>query len=301
MSMKGKDILAGVGGFFAFIGIIVLSIFLVIVFLKGATYLSTTVAPVLTRITPLLFITCLFIFLPFSLIKSTRNFGLISLVVSSFVFGALAWMIGFITTLYFWGIVGVVIGLFIAGIGVVPFGIIASFLNERGDIAWNLIALIVLAYGTRAFALWYENKEERAVGLKQQRQFEAEEEAEVEIVLMPNYRKKEEIGVKEDEHKLKQGISRIERLLADGSLTVKQINSAQNYRDRLWAKYDSDDDTDKYPYIYFLLYEFQGLICRAQGKHEDARANLMVAAAISSRMERNYSFISKGAYKWYEE
>lgn len=156
--MRIKDLMKGIGGFVAFIGFFFLLFLILAAFIKGAEYLAVTIEPILAKLAWPLFALCLIVFLPLSFFKKTRSIGLTSLVVSSFVFGLLAWMLGFIATLYFWGVFWLIVGLFLAGIGVVPMGIVASFLNHRSDIAWSLIIVLVIAYGIRIFALWYEEK-----------------------------------------------------------------------------------------------------------------------------------------------
>ena len=153
-----KDLLKGAGGLVVLIGVFAISIFLIVAFIKGAEYLAVTIEPFLAKMAWPLLVLCLLVFLPLSFFKKTRSFGLSALVVASFVFGILAWMIGFIATLYFWGVFWLVVGLFMAGIGVVPMGIVASFLNHRSDIAWSLLILLMVAYGMRFFSLWYEEK-----------------------------------------------------------------------------------------------------------------------------------------------
>ena len=71
------------------------------------------------------------------------------LYLSSYVYGLSTWIFGLIVTLSLWGLIALLIGLFLGGIGVVPIGMLAAVFNGRWDLFWSLIGLTVLTYSTR--------------------------------------------------------------------------------------------------------------------------------------------------------
>ena len=124
--MNVKDTLAGLGG------LLIMGVFLVVglaiagVFIFGAAWASTKLLPVLTWI---VFGLVVFILLPLAIPRATRGFSSVALFVASYVFGATLWMEGLLLTLGIWGLGAVFIGLFLAGVGVVPIAMLATLLK----------------------------------------------------------------------------------------------------------------------------------------------------------------------------
>jgi hypothetical protein len=164
IALSPKKAIKGVGEFAAGIGIMagIFAIFIFGFFLlaKGSFYLVTTAAPLMAHLTYVIFLICLFLLIPLSFFRATKTFGLTTLYMLTFFFGILAWALGLVTTLYYLGVIWIVIGLFFAGIGVVPIGIIAAFTHHRADIGWNLLLLLLFAYGFRMFVIWYSERDE---------------------------------------------------------------------------------------------------------------------------------------------
>ncbi len=156
--MKLKGALQGIGSFaLSFIGVIVL-IFLFIIVLKGGTWLSVKLYPWLHDISYIVIALCIFIFLPLCIFKKTRYFASSSLFYSSYFFGITLWMLGFILTYSLWGVIALVIGLFIMGIGVVPIAILATIFKGMWWEFGDLIFLAVLTFGARLFSLYLIGK-----------------------------------------------------------------------------------------------------------------------------------------------
>jgi hypothetical protein len=97
---------------------------------------------------------CLFVLLPLAIFRWTRGFAASGLMLASFAFGVTTWMASFSITYYYWGVVGVVIGLVIAGVGVLPIAVIASLIYAD----WTTVGLLILGaaliFGSRMFAAW---------------------------------------------------------------------------------------------------------------------------------------------------
>jgi len=69
------------------------------------------------------------VLLPLAAWRKTRGAAGVGLFVVSYILGATTWFLGAAVTFASFGWIGLIIGLFIFGIGVVPLGIIGPFFN----------------------------------------------------------------------------------------------------------------------------------------------------------------------------
>ena len=146
---KVKGIFEGIGGLLIMIVFFAAFIFLIFAIIKGATFLSEKLLPILVKLVIPLLVIELCIVLPMALSKKLKGTAGVIIYCASYLYGLTAWLIGFIVTLVYWGVFWVIVGLFISGIGVVPFGIVAAAFHSQWEIVINLIILIVLTYGSR--------------------------------------------------------------------------------------------------------------------------------------------------------
>jgi len=147
---------------------------LAMIFIVGATALSEWVAPWFPVVFWSSLLVAFFILGPLSLIPPTRFIAAIGFVIASFVFGAMMWCCGLGVTYGAWGIGGVIIGLMIAGIGIVPVGMLAVLLHGEWQALIVFLILIVLTFGLRALGFWLAKKvDERAARLSFQREMQA--------------------------------------------------------------------------------------------------------------------------------
>ncbi len=144
-----KTVFEGIGGFLIMLVVFAALIFLIFAFIKGATFLGEKLLPILVIIVIPLLIIELCVVLPLALSKKLKGTAGVIVYIGSYVYGLTAWLIGFIVTLYYWGVFWVIVGLFIAGIGVVPFGVVAGGFNGQWAVVFNLIVLSILTYGSR--------------------------------------------------------------------------------------------------------------------------------------------------------
>ena len=100
-----------------------------------------------------LFWICLLILLPLAIFRRTRLVACYGLFIASFIFGATIWMAGFLTTLDYWGVGAVFVGLFMMGVGVVPMAILAALFQAPWWVAGVLTLGLVVTYGCRMLAL----------------------------------------------------------------------------------------------------------------------------------------------------
>ena len=107
-----------------------------------------TILPFIGTFTAILFAVNLVSML-FAISRRTRGAVGHILLVSSYVYGIQTWVFGLATTLTIWGWPAVIIGIFMAGMGVVPIGMLASALNGYWSIFLSLIINALLVFGVR--------------------------------------------------------------------------------------------------------------------------------------------------------
>jgi hypothetical protein len=148
------------------------SVSLALAFIKGWVWLGEIVLPWLPIIMGLVLVLDLLIVLPLAVFKKTKGLSAIGLVASSYVYGLTLWFWGLLLTYYLWGVIAVFIGLFMAGVGVVPMAMLATALAGEWAITGQLTLLLLFTYGSRllgfhlaerADELAYESKSKRAI------------------------------------------------------------------------------------------------------------------------------------------
>jgi hypothetical protein len=102
----------------------------------------------------------------------------------------------------------------------------------------------------------------------------------------------------QDEKNLEKAIHKLEKLIFTNGINDNLVEGAQQYHDKLWIKYNSESETSKYPHIYFLLYELQGLIYHTMNDIVQSDACLTVANAIPANNGVQYAFISNIGERW---
>lgn len=118
-------------------------------FIIGAIWLGERILPWLVLLSIIAFGVCIFILLPLSIFRVTRQVAGGLFLWISFIFGLTGWFLGLLLTYFLWGIIGVIIGLLILGIGVVPIGLLAALFNGMWTELGILLLLIVLTFGCR--------------------------------------------------------------------------------------------------------------------------------------------------------
>jgi hypothetical protein len=154
--------LKSLGGFAVGLLILAAVIFLIVIFIAGAGWVSAKLLPFFSIASLIAFAALLFVLVPLSAIRATRGFAAIAIMWVSFVFGVTAWMEGLLVSLDLWGVFAVIVGLCIAGVGVVPIGILAALFHGRWSTMFELIFLIIATFGSRAYAVWVAQKADEA-------------------------------------------------------------------------------------------------------------------------------------------
>ena len=75
------------------------------------------------------------------------------LYLGSFLYGVCAWILAFVVTLEYWGILGVVIGFILLGVGMVPVGVLAAIFNFDWLSVVTIVALLGLTLASRYYGI----------------------------------------------------------------------------------------------------------------------------------------------------
>ena len=152
------DFLKSIGGFIIGIAVFLGIIFLAMFFIKGGVWLSAKVLPWLSVVMWLVFALDILIILPLGIFKKTKGASAIGLVVSSYVYGLTLWFWALLLTYIIWGAVTVFIGLFIAGVGVVPIAMLATAIKGEWAITGQIVLLLVLTFGSRMLGFYFAQR-----------------------------------------------------------------------------------------------------------------------------------------------
>lgn len=143
------DILKSTTGAVVWLFFVVLSLIILGVFIQGVGYLGNIVLPFVSSLVwPIIVFTILFL-LPLLVFHSTRGWAATGMFLSSYIYGFTAWLLGFLATLHLWGVIAVILGLFMFGVGVVPLGVLATLFNGEWSVLLNLILLTGLMFVSR--------------------------------------------------------------------------------------------------------------------------------------------------------
>ena len=151
--MNAKEVLAGLGSLLIMGAMLLIAVAIGAVFIFGSAWASSKLLPWFSIFTWIAFGLVVFIVLPLAIPRPTRGFASIALFISSYVFGATLWMEGLLLTLFLWGVGAVFIGLFIAGVGVVPIAMLATLLKGMWGPLIELVLLTIMTFGSRVGAL----------------------------------------------------------------------------------------------------------------------------------------------------
>jgi hypothetical protein len=174
MAMNVGETLKNVACGLGFLLVIAAVFGLGIIFIVGATAVSYWVKEWIPYVFWINLLIAFFILGPLSLIPPARFIAAIGFVIASFVFGAMMWFCGLGVTYEAWGVVGVIIGLMIAGVGIVPVGMLAVLLQGEWQALIAFVILILLTFGLRALGFWLAKKvDERTARLSFQREMQA--------------------------------------------------------------------------------------------------------------------------------
>jgi hypothetical protein len=92
----------------------------------------------------------IFALIPLAIWRRTRGAAGVGLMVTSYIFGLTTWLLGTAVTFGSFGWLGIIIGLLVFGVGVVPLAIIgAIFKLENGGMAMALFGMAAVTLAAR--------------------------------------------------------------------------------------------------------------------------------------------------------
>jgi len=99
------------------------------------------------------------VLLPLAAWRKTRGWAAVGLVVASFIFGITTWLLGAAATFASFGWFGLIVGLLIVGVGVVPLGVLGAFWKLKiAGLAWSLLVMLAITMLARAGGLYVAQK-----------------------------------------------------------------------------------------------------------------------------------------------
>lgn len=147
--------ISGCGSTVLVFGVILLVVALVV---KGAVWISRTVYPWLILADVAALAACVVIFLPLAVFRKTRKIAAGGILFASFLFALSLWTLSVIVTYRIAGNKALLIGLFLAVVGVIPIAYIAAVMNLKWMMLGQLVLLTVLTFGTRSVANFLASK-----------------------------------------------------------------------------------------------------------------------------------------------
>lgn len=101
----------------------------------------------------------IFVFLPLAIWRKTRGAAGVGLLITSYIFGLTTWLLSAAVTFGSFGWFGLILGLLVLGVGVVPLAIIgAIFKLDNGGLALVLFVMVVVTFGARAGGAYAASK-----------------------------------------------------------------------------------------------------------------------------------------------
>jgi hypothetical protein len=153
-----------IGLLFVWILALVVLWMLGLLLIKGGVWLSERITPWLFSISWGVLAFAFLGFLPLCASKETRGVGGLGLHISSYAFGATLWFWSLLLTYTTWGWIAVIIGLLIAGVGVLPIALLATAFKGEWAIFGQLLLLTVATFGARFLGIHFMVRHEQEPG-----------------------------------------------------------------------------------------------------------------------------------------
>lgn len=153
-----KGFFSGALGVVIIVGFIILSGLTLVFGIRVVAFIY----PILLHISSITLAISIFILLPLAIFKKSRIISGWGLIISSYIFGVSLWMYSFLVTYTYWGVFGLVIALFMLGIGVTPIAIVASLFHWDWATIGNIAFGLVITFGARFLAIYLGEKVDKA-------------------------------------------------------------------------------------------------------------------------------------------
>ena len=110
-----KNFLLGISGLLFILACVAGCIFLAALLIAGGAWVGSVVLPFVNLLSWITIYLTVLVLLPLSFFKKTRSSSAVLLLFASYVFGLAAWFKGFLWAYNIWGVVGVLVGVFLFG------------------------------------------------------------------------------------------------------------------------------------------------------------------------------------------
>jgi hypothetical protein len=141
-------------GYIAFGLICIAAIFLFgALFLYGMVWVSGKLLPWLFDASGIALVVCVFVLLPLCILRKTRPWAGLGFQIASYVFGTMLFAFSCIVAVELWGYGGLLVGLALAGAGVVPIALLAALFHAEWILVGDILFGLILTFGTRHVGL----------------------------------------------------------------------------------------------------------------------------------------------------
>jgi hypothetical protein len=147
------------------LGIMVVAALLIVpfAFIYGIPWISAKILPAIAWVTNGAILVSV-VSLPFAFARRARPTVSLILVISSFIFGFHLWLFSALVSFSIWGYTGLIIGLLLAGIGVLFIAVLACLFNGMWTVLGALVGSAVMVYGARLLGYYIAAKADADTG-----------------------------------------------------------------------------------------------------------------------------------------
>lgn len=124
---------------------------------KTALSIFETMSPVLG----ILFIIIFVVLIPLGLFRKTRGLSALSLLIAYYIFGFAVWVYSAAVAFGLLGWFWLIVGILLAGIGVIPISIIAAIIKGYTGLALFIFLFALFSYGLKRTSMYLARKETR--------------------------------------------------------------------------------------------------------------------------------------------
>ncbi|MGI8437322.1 MAG: hypothetical protein ACR2NX_10525 [Chthoniobacterales bacterium] len=153
--------LKAIGRVALWLAIMVGTVLLVTMFIRGGAWLSDKLYPWLVGLSALALAFSVLALLPLAAFRETRGYSGVGFYIVSYVFGVTLWVWSFLTTYVLWGGIAVIIGLLMVGVGVLPIALLATAFKGMWSLFGELLFVTVATFATRGFGLYLASRDQR--------------------------------------------------------------------------------------------------------------------------------------------
>jgi hypothetical protein len=154
MTASGISRIKSLGWMVVGIAFPVAMVLLVVALLRGAAAVGARVLPFLSGLAGILIVFAIPVLLLAALARRSRGFASGGFVLISWVFGATLWIWALLFTLSTWGWLAVILGLLLAGVGIIPVALLSAAFHGEWVTVGQMLLGVFLTFGCRFFGIY---------------------------------------------------------------------------------------------------------------------------------------------------